>query len=89
VTDYHQGFITGFIPGVLLGMGLMKMAWDHEEKRRARRMGPPRGSYGPPHPTGGQVVDMYGRTIDPTTPKPDIIPKPQFPLPRVIPGDTP
>ena len=36
MTDYHQGFIAGFIPGVLLGMGLMKMAWDHEEKRRAR-----------------------------------------------------
>lgn len=25
----------------------------------------------------------------PTTPKPDIIPKPQFPSPRVIPGDMP
>ena len=25
----------------------------------------------------------------PTTPKPAIVPKPQFPSPRVIPGDTP
>ena len=28
-------------------------------------------------------------SLRPTTPKPDIIPKPQFPAPRVIPGDTP
>ena len=79
MTEYHQGFIAGLIPGVFMGMGLMKMAWDHEENRRARRMGPPRGSHGPPHPTGGRVVDMYGRTIGyqprsqggPTNPPPE------------------
>ena len=36
LSQYHQGFIAGYMPGLLMGMGLMKMAWDHEEKRRAR-----------------------------------------------------
>jgi hypothetical protein len=37
VTEYHQGFIAGYMPGFLMGLGLMKMAWDHSERQRRRR----------------------------------------------------
>jgi hypothetical protein len=37
LSSYHQGFIAGYIPGLLMGTGLMKMAWDHERRQRQAR----------------------------------------------------
>lgn len=34
LSTYHEGFVAGFVPGLVLGLGLMKMAWEHSERRR-------------------------------------------------------
>ena len=49
---------------------------------RYSRMGPPKGSYGGRLDPGS--VQRGNGSGGPTTPKPDIIPKPQFPHGRVV-----
>lgn len=36
LSQYHQGFVAGWLPSFFMGMGLMKMAWDYKDLRRFR-----------------------------------------------------
>lgn len=92
LSDYHQGFVVGWFPGFFMGIGLMIMAWDHSERQRCkRRRGQPRELlfFGQPVRLDEGSVQRGNGKGGPTTPKPAIIPKPQFPSPPVIPGDNP
>lgn len=76
------GFSLGFSQE--MAKDLRRMLRRH---RRPSCMGPPKGSYGSRLDEG--LVQRGNGSSCPTTPKPRIIPKPQFPSPREIPGDTP
>lgn len=94
VTD-HAAFAMGWTSGLFMGMGLMKLAWERDN--RHRRIAPPGHSRpaGPPQPLAADMI-RYARWKDeqilralrddggsPTTPKPNFIPKPQPPRDRV------
>ncbi len=55
LSEYHQGFIAGYVPGMKMGLGLMKMAWDHSERqhRGRRKPAPPAG---PPQPLAADLI---------------------------------
>jgi hypothetical protein len=68
--------------------------WDRSSRRGSDRSGngncaplPPAPPYRNPFVSEFQQQINY--QLGPTTPKPDIIPKPHFPPPRTIPGNQP
>ena len=62
------------------GSGALLSYWAGWNARDACR--PPTGSYGPR--LTESPTQRGNRSGGPTMPKPDIIPKPQFPSPRII-----
>ena len=76
LSEYHQGFIAGYMPGFLMGLGLTKMAWDHEDRQRRRRR---------------RTIDLtIASSGSGYRPIPGVEPpKPEFPPPREIPADWP
>ena len=64
----------------LVGYGAAEL--QHRIHKHLRSMGTPKGSYGGRLDPGS--VQRGNGSGGPTTPKPDIIPKPQFPHGRVV-----
>ena len=74
--------VAWFAIGALFGLLLCGWPWHPRFSRYGRRMGPPEGCYGPRLDPG--PVQRGNGNDGPGTPKPRIIPKPQFPPPRII-----
>jgi hypothetical protein len=76
VTAWMLGCVNGFFIGVLIAIGRRKPPNRHGYPR----MGPPYGSYG----LNEGTVQRGNNNDGPTTIKPQIIAKPQFPPPQKI-----
>lgn len=92
--DLHT-FVAGWIAGLATGVGLMRLKRKPACCELMRERQPSFAELLMPLPRGGNIgaqplILNEGRTVrgngngGPTTPKPNIIAKPQFPNPRLI-----
>ena len=81
----HSAFAMGWISGLCMGMGLMKLAWERERRYQRRRAGP---GHEPLPPAPITVEEWARRRSNRDDDRLDALQrapiKPQFPSPRKI-----